>query len=471
VIHGYYYDDPFITYRYSDHIAHGLGFTYNAGNRTLSTTTPLFTLLGALITLLGGQLPVVSNVIGIICLLAGCCVFTLLLPDEMPALWRGLSGVLLALMAPPLAALGSEIPLQILLLLLTCLFFKIDKPIAAGSCAGLATVNRPDGAVILVALVLTYAAQKRTKDVMRAAVSFALVAIPWYLFSTVYFGSPIPATLAAKQHQSHVNGGYGFFRGLLTTLNFIRKDCIAAYHKLLGNAEFAVMALLVVSGILATFRQRRPPLLIIWAALYITGYTVLGVRYYTWYYAPLFSVGVWLLSTGMFALYTRIRDAKAASGYALPAIAVAAVIALSLFYVEGEAIAPYANGGSYPHYKLYRTTGEWLATSTPPNATVGALQIGIMGYYAHRNVVDFAGLIEPDVSRAGGKSYLDWATYAIQKYKPDYIALDVPWGNDISDQSWFKARYHQVHAMPTSPIGSVVIYQNTTSSLALSSHR
>jgi hypothetical protein len=28
----------------------------------------------------------------------------------------------------------------------------------------------------------------------------------------------------------------------------------------------------------------------------------------------------------MFALYTRIRDAKAASGYALPAIAVAAVI-------------------------------------------------------------------------------------------------------------------------------------------------
>jgi hypothetical protein len=39
------YDDPYITYRYARNIATGQGFVYNPGERVLSTTTPLFTLL------------------------------------------------------------------------------------------------------------------------------------------------------------------------------------------------------------------------------------------------------------------------------------------------------------------------------------------------------------------------------------------------------------------------------------------
>ena len=38
-------DDAYITFRYANHIAQGMGFVYNSGERILGTTTPLYTLL------------------------------------------------------------------------------------------------------------------------------------------------------------------------------------------------------------------------------------------------------------------------------------------------------------------------------------------------------------------------------------------------------------------------------------------
>ncbi|MCB0187901.1 MAG: hypothetical protein KDE31_26715, partial [Caldilineaceae bacterium] len=38
-------DDAFITYRYAENLATGQGFVYNAGERLLGTSTPLYTLL------------------------------------------------------------------------------------------------------------------------------------------------------------------------------------------------------------------------------------------------------------------------------------------------------------------------------------------------------------------------------------------------------------------------------------------
>jgi len=44
-------DDAFITFRYAENIANGIGFVYNEGERLLGTTTPLFTLILAFFSL------------------------------------------------------------------------------------------------------------------------------------------------------------------------------------------------------------------------------------------------------------------------------------------------------------------------------------------------------------------------------------------------------------------------------------
>ena len=47
-------DDAYITYRYAMNVATGVGMVYNPGEAVLGTTTPLYTLLLALLAMLGG---------------------------------------------------------------------------------------------------------------------------------------------------------------------------------------------------------------------------------------------------------------------------------------------------------------------------------------------------------------------------------------------------------------------------------
>ena len=65
------YDDPFITFRYAENLARGLGFVYNPGERVLSTTTPLFALLLAILSHSGLDLPHLANLIGALSLALG----------------------------------------------------------------------------------------------------------------------------------------------------------------------------------------------------------------------------------------------------------------------------------------------------------------------------------------------------------------------------------------------------------------
>jgi hypothetical protein len=65
------YDDPYITYRYARNLADGHGFVYNLGERTLSTTTPFYTLLLAGLSFIWNDLPRLANFISAASLAAG----------------------------------------------------------------------------------------------------------------------------------------------------------------------------------------------------------------------------------------------------------------------------------------------------------------------------------------------------------------------------------------------------------------
>src|SRR5205823_14822555 len=66
---GLFYEDAFITLRYARNLAEGQGLVFNAGERVLGTTTPLFALLLAPVGALAGTaaLPVAAVVVGIAC--------------------------------------------------------------------------------------------------------------------------------------------------------------------------------------------------------------------------------------------------------------------------------------------------------------------------------------------------------------------------------------------------------------------
>ncbi len=49
---------------------------------------------------------------------------------------------------------------------------------------------------------------------------------------------------------------------------------------------------------------------------------------------------------------------------------------------------------------LHVVCGQWLASQTPPAATVGADDVGAVGYFSERQIVDTIGLVTPAVARA-----------------------------------------------------------------------
>jgi hypothetical protein len=53
------------------------------------------------------------------------------------------------------------------------------------------------------------------------------------------------------------------------------------------------------------------------------------------------------------------------------------------------------------------------------------LEVGIIGYYARRPMIDFAGLIQPDIARqlGGQATYEDAALWAVEHYRPNYLVL------------------------------------------------
>ena len=212
------YDDPFITYRYAANLQHGLGFVYNPAERVLSTTTPLFTLLLALLGNLWPDLPRLANLLGAFSLAMGG-----LFLWDLAHSWRaplvGWSGLLLYPTFPLLiSTLGSETLLSLAFCLGAFAFYARRRYPLTAVCVALAILTRPDGILVAFILAVHYFLRIRRPVPWLALALFLGLTIPWFTFAWVYFGSPLPATLAVKQHQGAMAISQRFAPGLWTIL-------------------------------------------------------------------------------------------------------------------------------------------------------------------------------------------------------------------------------------------------------------
>lgn len=432
---GWGYDDPFITYRYARNLAEGLGPVYNPGERVLSTTTPLFALLLAVPAALGADLPRLAVLVGAASLAAGgLCLWALGRAWRAPA--AGWAGLLLYPCVSLLGTtLGSETPLYLALGLGAFAAYAHGRLPLAAACSALMTLARPDGALVPVLLAAHYLGGTALKlrragtdrgwgaviaglwkaVPWRALGVFLALSLPWVLFAWAYYGTPVPVTLSAKRHQGAMEISQTFFEGFL--------PLVSGYLK---RWDYRLEALLALLGLgFALFKERRWLLLLAWTVVYFAAYSLLDVSRYFWYYAPLVpgfiaaaGLGVQTLAAGLARLgRSPARAGRLQAGAAL-------LLVLPLAYSTGRGIWS-ATHPPDPRLPVYRELGEWLRANTAPDALVGTIEVGILGYYAERPMVDFAGLIRPQVAEqlTPRTTYEDAAIWAVEQYRPEYIML------------------------------------------------
>lgn len=193
-------DDAFITFRYARNLAEGLGFVYNVGERVLGTTTPLYTLLlalGSLLPVSHAHLALGINAVsdGLTCILLAGLIWRLIGSKRGAAL--GAVAFALCSQSVAGAVTGMETSFFTMLLVAGFYLYASGHFVPSAAVFGLAVLTRPEAILAAGLAFLGMFAAKRWA-VWREAAAFALVVLPWFVFAAVYFGSPVMNSVWAK---------------------------------------------------------------------------------------------------------------------------------------------------------------------------------------------------------------------------------------------------------------------------------
>jgi hypothetical protein len=301
---------------------------------------------------------------------------------------------------------------------------------------GLTALTRGDG-IILGFCVLGHYLITRRRVPLAESIIFSGVVGTWYLFATLYFGSPFPLTLSAKMAQGQINWlKILFLEGL--------QRFLAIYY---GQSRLlALFVPCIALGLLyALLADRRWLTLVAYTVIYTAGYTLLNVPVAEWYYAPLTPGLILLAALGVGAFADSISHI---THYALrftPVVIVAAIGALLLIPEYRASTQLIAQG---PDWKAlaYPVVGRWIRDNTAPTISLATIDIGHLGYYSQRRIVDMAGLVQPDV--AGHIAQGDF-NYAVRAYNPDVVLIGRYWLPELQLADWFQKSYVELRQFPS----------------------
>ncbi|MCB8982768.1 MAG: hypothetical protein H6659_02990 [Ardenticatenaceae bacterium] len=415
---GFPLDDGWIHQTYARSLARNGRWEYTPGVVSAGSTAPLWTMLLALGYVLHLPYLLWAFVLGGLSLLwlawAGMQLWRLLWPDFADRDW--LAGLTLVLTWPLVwsAASGME----------TILFAALGLQIAAlygrtavqdespdwkavavlGFLSGLLILTRPDGMVLvlLVGVGLLLLPGSWRQRVLAGVVFAALTAVPllpYFAFNLSASGSIWPNTFYAKQAE---------YQALLATPLPVRFISLlyfswggpAAGWRGISSAHLLLLPGVIAAGWQALTADWRSRLLVRTLPLWWAGGHVLlyawrlPVTYqhgrYLFAALPvwvLYGLAGWLWLLGRLGNGRQARILKQAAGLTFGLLLLLFLLlgaqsyAADVAFIEGEMV----------------DAAHWLAANTPPDALIAAHDIGAIGYFAERPLLDLAGLVSPEI--------------------------------------------------------------------------
>jgi hypothetical protein len=404
----YGYDDPYITFRYSWNLMQGNGFVFNVGEPVLSTTAPGYALLLAATGLIYPDIPLLGNVLSAVGLGLGAISLYLWASETGQPFVGWIAGVFLLTFPLPITTFGSEVCFYIGMLLLGLYLYTRQRFDLAMGVMAVVTLIRPDG-VIAAGLVMLHVMWTQRRVLWRPVLIYLLVLLPWLVYATWAFGSPIPVTLSAKQAQGR----------MLISDSFVWR----AWKVFVAYMRRPLYRLYVPLGLVGIWRvlvcKRRWWILLAWTVCYFVGYAVLRVSGYFWYYAPLVPAAVLSVAVGLDWVRSKLANWRLGRFWQWGAMALC-LVCLCWPNVQG---LHYASRHPDKRLAIYRHAGRWIDANLPADASVSMLEVGIVGYYARRRIIGFAALLQPEATRLVNEktTYGDIAQWAIRVYEPDYV--------------------------------------------------
>ena len=296
-----------------------------------------------------------------------------------------------------------------------------------GIFCGLATVSRPEFIMFLLPPVGVALLVRHHRAIFRVATPALAIAILWYGFATLYYGSPIPNTIVAKSESFR----HGFFS---TSWEFMWHFTVESWRDYVPFKEFWMSAraplpdavlkaialtalLLFVVGLLVSARRRNALLIggvaVISFALYRS--TMVLNSYYMWYLTPFLALAFLIAASGLSWLALRLPRLAVMVGLTL---ALAYALHLPFSMPLDKKVQRKIEAG------VRAKAGSILNAMMTEKDTVVLEPLGFIGWAAfNKTVFDYPGLGSKVAVRAVKNMVAPSLAELIDALQPTYVVV------------------------------------------------
>lgn len=398
---GYPLDDAWIHQTYARNLARQGEFAFVAGQPSAGSTSPLWSALLAIGHWLGVDPRGWAYALGALSLgLTGWLTFRLVRqvwPDQPGAAWAAAAAVAVEWHLGWASVSGMETGL-FAAIALAVLALPVRPAWGLGALAGLSVFIRPDGLLLLpfVLARLVWPERQGWRAVAACVTGFGAVFALYLAFNVWIGGTPWPNTFYAKQEEYAALRTMGWLARALWRCDEAGVcGPGVAVLPLIGAQALTAPGLVVV--VVRAVRERRWAWLIPlgWAGALVAAYVVrLPVSYqYGRYVMAAIPV---LVAVGLVGLGQVLRlRAAALLPRVLSRVWALAYGALAVvFWLQGAVV--YGRDVRFIETEMV-AAARWVAANTAPGAVIAAHDIGALGYFAQRPLLDLAGLVSPEV--------------------------------------------------------------------------
>lgn len=442
--HFHKFDDAFITFRYCLNLVEGKGFVYNAGERVLGTTTPLFTTLLAALGWIGHtrDFPLLADWVNRLAD-GGTAVLLYWIGRR---LWRSrvlacFAGLYFALGFHSVfyASTGMETSFFSFLVLFSLERALARRHRAALALAALALLTRPDALMLWAALAAYFVVAARRRFRAADLLPAAAILVPALAALYLYFGSVIPHSVIAKNLM--YGAGKSLIGGDMPNLYEVRMFWSAFltrthFQDYYYNLYLLIPMLLifVIGSVEIELRSRRMLLLPLFGLMFNFAYAKAGGFLFPWYVIPTIPYLSLTVCAGIKLAGERLgRALKIPPLRSTIAICGVMLVMQALAFINGPGSIPSPiQRVMYPAHieALYREALKWVKPEME-KFSIMAPEIGFIGFLRpEARIIDPIGLTNPEVTdyyrrhREENPYYMQYVTRRItHEFRPDYIIV------------------------------------------------
>jgi tetratricopeptide (TPR) repeat protein len=461
---GFPIDDPWIHLTFAKNLIEYQSFSYFKNEMVTSgSTSPIYTIILSLGFIITKDEMTLSYILGIFFFILSALSFYKLSSFEFAK--ENIFAILITAIficdkwIAFISDSGMETTMYILILIACIYFYKERKAVPFAVCLGLILWGRPDGVVFIGALAVDYFVINQfskknkelklfsKKDFTKILIIAGSLIVLYFTFNMILSGSLLPNTYNAKLTYYSPE-----FRSRTDFLKFEVWDYFTrgAYGIVMVGFIFSVFKLLF-DLTKKRYNQNLIYIVFIFALIFVYWYKLPYAHRFGRYLMPAIPFFLLVSAIGfrdlakLLGSYFKSRNFAIVSGM----IILSVILVLSIKdYNENKRL--YAEQCEYI-FDRQVAAALWIRNNSQESDIIATHDVGAIGYYSNRKIVDVAGLITPElIDKIHDKNYSPYVTEFLKKHNVKYLLFLREWNRVVNQNPLFSSkRSNNAEMFPT----------------------